>query len=345
MSDYCKKCLMPDDVVDVTKDGCNYCQSDIDVTKSPGQMLSNDNLTMNLESVKDVVAKNTSKYDCLVGITGGRDSGFLLDYVKNNLGMTPLAIYYDTGFASDEAKKNMDRISSVQGVDYLTFKLSDTFNKKLNRGFFMNHGEFCSPCHQGHMYVVAKAAQMYNTPIYLRGIHSKLDYNYINSNYSGFYAKSEEEFNKKIENFAEQQNITKEELRRNADFLHIEDWKPNFLTVDLPDFYDTSSSYHAVNKKIKELYDWKHPMGQFFHADCRVNPVLEYMKYRKHGYSGKNVQVSNLLKFGEISLKEGKELLVSEEVKSLPPVTIDFMSYLDIDIETMNEVLDKFWSK
>lgn len=336
---------MPGDVVDMTQDGCNYCQSNIDVTKSPGQMLSNDNLTMSLEKVREVVAKNTSKYDCLVGITGGRDSGFLLDYVKNHLGLVPLAVYYDTGFVTDEAKFNMDRATSVQGVDFVTYKLNETFNKKITRGFFMNYGEFCSPCHQGHAYIVAMAAKMFNIPIYLRGIASKYDYNYIDSNYSGYYAKTEEEFNKKIASFAKEQNITKEDLRRNEDFLHIDAWRPKFLTVDLPDFYDVDSDYHTVNKKLKDLYDWKNPKGQFFHADCKINPILEYMKYRKHGYCGKNVQVSNLLKFGEITLQEGKELLVSEEVKALPPSTLDFMKYLDIDIETMNGVVEKFWTK
>ncbi len=336
---------MPGDVINATQEGCNYCSSDIDVTKSPGQMLSNDNLSMSLEQVREVAAENTSKYDCIIGITGGRDSGFMLDYVKNHLGLVPLAVYYDTGFVTDEAKFNMDRCSSVQGVDFITFKINEAFNKKITRGFLVNYGEFCSPCHQGHEYVVAMAAKLYDVPIYLRGINSKFDYNYIDSNYSGYYAKSEEEFNKKIESFAKQQNITKEDLNRNADFLHIKNWRPKFLTVDLPDFYDVDSDYHAVNKKLKELYDWRHPKGQFFHADCKINPILEYFKYKKHGYCGKNVQVSNLLKFGEISIQEAKELLVSEEVKSLPPATLDLIKYLDIDIETMDEVLKKFWTK
>lgn len=50
---------------------------------------------------------SNNKFDCVVGISGGRDSTFTLHYVKNVLKLNPLAVHFNDGFGNPIAGENM----------------------------------------------------------------------------------------------------------------------------------------------------------------------------------------------------------------------------------------------
>lgn len=57
--------------------------------------------------------------DCLVGLSGGRDSTYTLHYVKTVLGMNPVAYTYDWGMITDLARRNISRICGKLGVEHI----------------------------------------------------------------------------------------------------------------------------------------------------------------------------------------------------------------------------------
>ncbi len=109
----CKKCILPETMPFIKFDNegvCNYCRNyrKLDVKG------------------KDVLWAITSKYrkkngeaDCLVGISGGRDSVYGLHYIKNILKMNPVAFTYDWGMATSLAHRNISRICDKLGVKHI----------------------------------------------------------------------------------------------------------------------------------------------------------------------------------------------------------------------------------
>ena len=97
---------------------CQYCYiHDVLDKRYP----LNDQGRKELETViKTIKAKGKSnQYDCVVGVSGGRDSMWTL-YTAAKLGLRPLAVHFDNGWNSEIAAKNISRGTEILGVDLET---------------------------------------------------------------------------------------------------------------------------------------------------------------------------------------------------------------------------------
>jgi hypothetical protein len=57
------------------------------------------------------------KYDCIVAYSGGKDSTFLLKYLKEKYDLKILAHLFDNGFISETTKKNIMKVTVKLGID------------------------------------------------------------------------------------------------------------------------------------------------------------------------------------------------------------------------------------
>ena len=70
--------------------------------------------------------KNSGReYDCIVAISGGRDSAFAAHYVVDQLKLKALGYTYDNGFMPDQTKANVDALVRALGIDHVTINDSD----------------------------------------------------------------------------------------------------------------------------------------------------------------------------------------------------------------------------
>jgi tRNA(Ile)-lysidine synthase TilS/MesJ len=67
--------------------------------------------------------------DCLVALSGGRDSSYGLHYLKNELHLKPIAYTYDWGMVTDLARRNQARLCGKLCVEQF-FSLSWIFRCK-----------------------------------------------------------------------------------------------------------------------------------------------------------------------------------------------------------------------
>lgn len=72
-------------------------------------------------------------YDCVVPIRGTPEYFYVLDIVKNRLGLNPLAVSYNSQFNSDVGIQNLDRIRDTFDVDILIYASNAAIYKKLIR--------------------------------------------------------------------------------------------------------------------------------------------------------------------------------------------------------------------
>ena len=71
--------------------------------------------------VEDIKTKGKGKrYDCIVGVSGGTDSTYLL-YLAKKLGLRPLAVHFDGGWDSEIAVHNIKKITSKLDIDLQTY--------------------------------------------------------------------------------------------------------------------------------------------------------------------------------------------------------------------------------
>jgi N-acetyl sugar amidotransferase len=81
----------------------------------------NDSNTKNLQLLIEKIKEKgeNKKYDCVVGVSGGRDSTYTL-YTAVKLGLRPLAVHFDNGWNSDISVTNIKRACDKLGVELIT---------------------------------------------------------------------------------------------------------------------------------------------------------------------------------------------------------------------------------
>lgn len=124
MKDYrtCSRCLLTEHTPGISFDEagvCSYCLT----YQTKLNVLGEDKLIELLNAHKE--RSKNRKYDCMVGVSGGRDSTFTLYKLVRDYGMRVLGIHYANPFQSDQAKRNMQRASEILKVDILKWSYKE----------------------------------------------------------------------------------------------------------------------------------------------------------------------------------------------------------------------------
>ncbi|MDC3047154.1 hypothetical protein OA165_02565 [Prochlorococcus sp. AH-736-A21] len=109
----CKKCVLPETYpfIDFDENGvCRYCRNHQKI-KVKGNSV--------LEKILKKYRSKDGRPDCIVALSGGRDSCYGLHYIKKELGMNPIAFTYDWGLVTDLARRNCARICGKLGVEHI----------------------------------------------------------------------------------------------------------------------------------------------------------------------------------------------------------------------------------
>lgn len=61
------------------------------------------------------------RYDCIIGVSGGTDSSYLLHLARNVYNLNPLAVTFDNGWSSDVSVKNIKKMTTALGIDLETY--------------------------------------------------------------------------------------------------------------------------------------------------------------------------------------------------------------------------------
>ena len=80
------------------------------------------------------VAGNGKRYDCIIGVSGGVDSSYLL-HLARQYDLRPLAVNLDNGFNSHIAVQNIYKLTSVMGIDLETYVIDYEEIKDLLRAY------------------------------------------------------------------------------------------------------------------------------------------------------------------------------------------------------------------
>jgi len=121
----CTKCILPETFpyIEFDEEGvCNYCRNYNKIDFKGHDALA--------EFVKKYRNSNNEP-ECLMPFSGGRDSSFALHYVKNEIGLKPLAYSYDWGMITDLARRNQARMCAKLEVEHILIS-ADIRKKRAN---------------------------------------------------------------------------------------------------------------------------------------------------------------------------------------------------------------------
>ena len=132
----CNRCLYGDDVPNISFDEagvCNYCHTHDEMEEEyPIGEKGEEKLIELCEKIKK--AGKGKKYDCVVGVSGGCDSSYLL-YQMVERGLRPLAVHFDNTWNSSIATQNIQKVTEKLDVDLYTHVVSNKEYDDIYRSF------------------------------------------------------------------------------------------------------------------------------------------------------------------------------------------------------------------
>ena len=144
---YCSKCTYPIIAVNLTMDDSGLCS---------GCIVSDEKINLNWEKREEEFRnlmlsynkKRTGEYDCIIPVSGGKDSHFQAWYIKE-MGLNPLLVTYYTHNYTETGEENLKNIGNSIGVDHLIFTPSKKTIAKMNRVGFEMTGDMSWHFHCG----------------------------------------------------------------------------------------------------------------------------------------------------------------------------------------------------
>jgi amino acid adenylation domain-containing protein len=141
---FCTRCGLPSNFPDATFDAvgqCNICTG-FDTYREKAETYFQDMAA--LRAVFDSGKRDDAPYDCLVLLSGGKDSTYMVGQLAE-MGLRILAFTLDNGFISDQAKANIARVVEALGVDHVYAQIplmNEIFADSLRRHSNVCHGCF-----------------------------------------------------------------------------------------------------------------------------------------------------------------------------------------------------------
>jgi hypothetical protein len=124
----CTRCVLSERYpgIEFNEEGvCNYC-----LTHKKWRYKGEEELGKLLGSFRN----KGERYDCLVGVSGGRDSSYALYYLVKVCDLRVLAYTSETGFIPESARINMENMTDILGID-LVVEEHDFLRKCIKHNF------------------------------------------------------------------------------------------------------------------------------------------------------------------------------------------------------------------
>lgn len=120
----CTRCVMDESVKDIHFDEngiCQYCKNAEKLLKTnwfPNNIGESKLKSLITQIKKSGAGKN---YDCVIGLSGGVDSSFLLHLATKVWGLRVLAVHVNAGWNSETAESNIEKLVNSLNVDLYTY--------------------------------------------------------------------------------------------------------------------------------------------------------------------------------------------------------------------------------
>lgn len=338
---YCSSCLYPSSsAVDLVFDQNNVCS---------GCLASNqkqdidwvDRREMLQSLINQYKSKDDLNYDCIIPVSGGKDSYFQTHVITQIFGLKPLLVTYHGNNYTKEGSVNLSRMRKVFDVDHLIFRPSRKVLVNLNLAGFYEMGDMNWHAHVGINTYPAIIAVKFNIPLMIWGEHGRTEIGgmYSLNDFNEMTAKYVREHSGRgysLDDFiGEKYGLTKKDmlwLEYPADDklfdldirgIHLNNyikWHANEQTELMQKEYGWQCSEETFDRTYRRISNLD---------DMHENGAHDYLKFIKFGYGRCTDHASKDIRQGLITRDEGIRLV--RKYDSNRPKDLDrWLKYVNI---------------
>jgi len=328
---YCVRCCIPATQEGVKFDEmgvCQACQSSeqkihIDWVKREKQ------LRKILEEAK---AKAGNNYDCILPISGGKDSTFQMYVLTQVYGMKPLAVTFNHNWYSETGWYNLQNALEKFNMDHIMFTPNRDLVNRIARRSIDGIGDSCWHCHAGVGAFPLQIAVKFNIPLLIWG--ESIAESSGRASYDSPVHKFDRDYFTKVSAKLKPEEMVNENLSaRDLSPFNVpsveEIEKAGVWGIHLGDyiFWDDERQ----TEFIRDNYGWKETEMEgaykcYKSAECIMAGMHDFTCYLKRGYGRSTVQACADVRNGLLTREEGFEL--ANKFDPVRPEALDY--YLKI---------------
>ena len=303
--------------------------------------------------VEQYKGTNGANYDCLIPVSGGKDSYWQIHLIKVVYGMRPLLVTYGENNHTAVGMRNIQRMRDTFSCDHIHFTPSISLLKKMNKIGLVKMGDPDMQAHIGIMtYPIAVAAK-YEIPLIIWGEHGFMNLGGMHSysdmvEWTAKFRREHAQHGWDWDDFVDEgEGISERDLlwaKYPSDDV-IE--KLDMRGIYISNYFGWRQDEHTalmVKKYGFELNDM--PFDRTYARDSNLNNihdngVHDYMKFVKWGYGRVTDHVSRDIRNGNMTREEGISLIKQYE-DVVPGDLTRWLEYVGMDRTTFNKTADTF---
>jgi N-acetyl sugar amidotransferase len=338
---YCLRCCMPETVEGIVFDEFGICQA----CQSSEQKMHID-WTLREKALRNILDKFRHKggsgYDCIVPISGGKDSTFQLHVITQVYGLRPLAVTFSHNWYSKTGRQNLENALEKFNVDHIQFTPNRSLVNRLARQSLRHIGDSCWHCHAGVGAFPLQVAVRWNVPLLIWG--ESIAETSGRASYFEPVRKFDREYFLRVSAKVDVDKMASDTVAREElgpfELPSAEECERVGLTgIHLGDFifWDDERQMEFV----RDTYGWSGGKVEgtykgYKSVECRMAGLHDYTKYLKRGFGRATDHASQDVRAGIITREEGFEL-----AKQHDPVRPDALDYY-LEITGLTE--DEFYT-
>jgi hypothetical protein len=350
----CSKCLLTEGTPGIVfdKNGvCNYCKEFI-----PMEIIGEENLIQELDRFRD----SGKKHDCMVCVSGGRDSTYVLWKMVHDYHMKPLVVTYKSPFLSEQAKINVESAVKKLKVDHLYWEYPENTHFETTKKHLKIWGKnpsskmipfVCAHCKSWN-FEFYKIARQHKIPLIIFGSNPLETASFKKAGFGGartyanignlpnILSKSMKELYSNPKYLTANWGIVLKMYLgagHNTPFMRLRN--KDTTVIRLFDYLRWDEK--TVESTIIENLGWKKSpeVAASWRFDCRLDYIRRLMYHSVTGVTELRDLFSKMIREGMLTREEAQERLKKEEKISRKLVN-ELLQSFDITMNDLNLKLD-----
>ncbi len=319
---YCARCLYPENAKPTiifddegVCSGCRYHESrkHLEIDWDERKLVFEDII----DEARRMRKRLGNSHDCIIPVSGGKDSHFQVWLLKEVYGLNPLLVTFNHAFNTPAGHRNLDNLVSKSGCDLIRYTAGLDSVRKISRHMLQTVGDLTWHYHAGIRTFPFQIAVKYNIPLIVWGEHGFAELTGIVSledfvEFTKWTRKEHDMRGFEPEDLVGHSGITEHDIRPYIYPSDEEIGRAEIRGIYLSNFFP----WDAQTQGIKMINEWdfgtityqrERTFSLMSKIEDHANDVHDYLKYLKFGYGRATDDASIEIRHGRMTREEGIE--------------------------------------
>jgi N-acetyl sugar amidotransferase len=292
-------------------------------------------------------------YDCIIPVSGARDSYFIFHTIKHVFGMNPLLVTYNKHYNTSVGIRNLAYLRTLIGGDIMIQTISPFAVKRITHETIKKMGSIYWHCLAGQTVFPVQIAVRFKIPLIIWGAHQGID------QVGMFSHLNEVEMTRRYRKDHDLMGYEAEDLMGGDSSLTLQDLHPFIYPHDkeiekvgvrgiyLNNYirWDTKVQHEMmIDKYAYDTLPQERTFDTCNDVDCfHYSSLHDWIKFIKWGYGKVTDHASREIRLRRMTREQGIYLVnkYSNFIPSSENLAL-FLEWIDIDYNQFMELIDQF---